>query len=326
MGIRDAIIKAFTPKEKEYRLGIPSMGGSLFEAMQSPPGWEYQSYLKAYGEIGTLFACVNVIAQATAKVCWHLYQVDSEGEQEEIFEHEVINLFNWMNPFQTRYQFFYLATMYKLLVGESFWVLNFDGKRQPGEVWLAPPAYMMVVPHPTKYISHYEFMRTGMAQPVPFTVDEIIHVKTPNPFNEYRGLSPAQALTVDLDSERYAARYQQKFFFNDATPGFVLEYPAENMPPSETRKELVQEWEERYRGFRNRGKVAFLFGAKANVITMSMKDMDFGVLRKFNRDAIMAAYHVPPSKLGIVENVNKANAVVANYDFQITVCTLSYAS
>ena len=123
-------------------------------------------------------------------------------------------------------------------------------------------------------------------------------------------------MTVDLDSERYAARYQQKFFFNDATPGFVLEYPAENLPPSETRKELVQEWEERYKGFRNRGKVAFLFGAKANVITMNMKDMDFSVLRKFNREAIMAAYHLPPSKLGIVENVNRATAVNADYDFQ----------
>lgn len=315
MGIRDTI-RTLT-RGKEYRLGIPNAGGNLlFTEMQNPPQWGYQSYLKAYGEIGTLFACVNVIAQATAKVIWRLYELDKDGEREEVTQHELIDLLNTINPFQSRYQFVYMATLYKLLVGESFWVMNFNGKKQPAEIWLAPPQFMSVVPHPTNYISHYEFRRSGMAKPIPFTVEEIIHIKSPNPFNEYRGISPAQALTIDLDSERYAQRYQQKFFFNDATPGLIMEYPAENLPPSEIRKELVQEWEERHRGFRNRGKVAFSWGAKANVITMSMKDMDFGALRKFNRDVIMAAYHIPPSKLGIVENVNRATALTGDYDFQ----------
>ncbi len=314
MGIRDAI-RTLTNR-KEYKLGIPGMGSILvFPEMQNPPAWGYQSYLKAYGEIGTLFACVNVIAQATAKVQWRLFELDKKGEREEVTQHELIDLLNKINPFQSRYQFIYMATLYKLLVGESFWVMNFAGSK-PSEIWLAPPQFMSVIPHPTKYISHYEFRRSGMARAIPFTVDEIIHIKTPNPYNEYRGLSPAQALTLDLDNERYAQRYEQKFFFNDATPGFLLEYPAENLPLAETRKELVQEWEERHRGFRNRGKVAFLWGAKANVVTMSMKDMDFGILRKFNRDAIMAAYHIPPSKLGIVENVNRATALTGDFDFQ----------
>ena len=314
MGFRDVIAKAFLGKA--YKLGIPGTGAGIqFYEMQMPPGWGYQSYLKAYGEIGWLFACVNVIAQAVAKTQWHLYQLNKEGERTELLQHDLIDLLNKMNPFQSRYQFMYLGTMYKLLVGEEFWQLNFDGRSQPGEIWLAPPTYMSVIPSQTKYIDHYEYRRTGMSQPVSFTIDEIIHIKTPNPFNEYRGLSPAQALTVDLDSERYAARYQQKLFFNDATPGFVLEFPAENMPPAETRKELQQEWDERYRGFRNRGKPAFLWGSKANTITMTNKDMDFAELRRFNRDAILGAYHVPKSIIGITEDVNRANAEAAQYTF-----------
>ena len=317
MGIRERITNLLPVTRKQYMLGIPGSFGSglQFTEMQNPPAWGYQSYLRAYGEIGTLFACVNTIALATAKVQWRLFELDKQGERTEVTEHELIDLLNTMNPFQSRYQFVYMATMYKLLVGESFWVMNFAGKK-PAEIWLAPPQFMSVIPHPTKYISHYEFKRSGMAQAIPFTVDEVIHIKTPNPYNEYRGLSPAQALTVDLDTERYAARYQQKFFFNDATPGMMLEYPAENLPTKDIRTELTQEWEERHKGFRNRGKVAFLWGAKANVITLSNKDMDYAVLRKFNRDAIMAAYHVPPSKLGITENVNRATALTGDYDFQ----------
>ncbi len=309
MSIRDRISSAI----KAYKLGSPQQGiGVRFFEMQTPPGWGYQTYLKAYGEIGVLFAVVNVIAQAVSKVKWHLYEID-QGDRVEIFEHELIDFFNEVNPFQTRYQFMYLGTMYKLLVGEQFWQLNFDGGRKPVEMWLVPPAFMSVIPSPTKYIDHYEFKRNSYE--VSFTVDEIIHIKTPNPFNEYRGLSPAQALTVDLDSERYAARYEQKFFFNDASPGLILEYPPDQMPPAETRKELAQEWDERFKGFRNRGKTAFLWGGKANTITMSNKDMDFANLRIFNRNAILAAYHVPPAILGVTESVNRSNAEASLYDF-----------
>lgn len=312
MGLREAIAKAFGGKS--YRFGVPnSAGGLQFFELQTPPSWNYQSYLKAYGEIGWLFACVNIIAQATAKVPWHLYQVKDKSERTELFQHDIIGLLNHINPFQSRYQFFYFGTMYKLLVGEEFWQINFKGGR-PYEMWLAPPAFMSVIPSPENYISHYEYRRNDFVRA--FTVEEIIHIKTPNPLNEYRGLSPAQALTIELDSERYAGIHQQKMFFNQAIPAFTLEYPAENMPPAEQRKELMQEWDERYRGFRNSGKTAFLFGAKANVLTINNQQMQFAELRRFHRDAIMAAYHVPPSKLGIVENVNRANAIEADYDFQ----------
>ncbi len=329
MGIRDAIAKALG-----YRLGKPNVGGLQMIEMQTPPSWTYQHYLRAYGEIGWLYATVNVIAQAVAKTPWHLYQGSREGELNKLSQHPLIALLNKMNPFQSRYQFMYLGTMYKLLVGEQFWQINFNGlagpkavkiankqgqvyqtSGQPAEIWLAPPAYMAVIPSPTEYIDHYEFRRTGMGAPIPFTIDEIIHIKTPNPFNEYRGLSPAQALTVELDTERYASRYQQKLFFNDATPGFILEYPADNIPPQEIRKELMQEWDERHKGFRNRGKTAFLWGGKANTLTMTNRDMDFNKLRLFNRDTILGAYHVPRSILGITEDVNRANAEAAQYTF-----------
>jgi len=306
MGLRQLIGKALG-----YPLGTGQSGFRLFE-MQVPPGWGYQNYLRAYGEIGWLYGCVNVIAQAVADVPWHLYQKKA-GELTEIEQHDFLDLWTHVNPFQTLYQFLYLSEMYKSLVGESFWVLNRNGKGKPGEMWLAPPAYMNVVPSETEYISHYEYKRGSVTKR--FEREEVLHVMTPNPFNPYRGLSPAQALTVDLDSERYAARYQQKLFFNDATPGFMIEYPADNLPSADARKELVMEWDERHKGYRNRGKTGFLWGGKANVLTMTNRDMDFEALRKFNRDAILGAYHVPRSILGITEDVNRANADAAQYVF-----------
>ncbi len=303
-------------KQVGYRLGIPGRGNAFTEMseMQVPPGWGYQSYLQAYGQIGWLFACVNVIASAVAKVPWHLYEVDPQGERTEVFIHPLVDLLNNVNPFYTRYQFMYLGTMYKLLVGEEFWQINFNQGGLPGEMWLAPPAFMSVVPSAQNYIDHYEYKRGAMSVPITFTNDEIIHIMTPNPYNPYRGLSPAQALTTDLDSERYAARYQQKLFFNDATPGFVVKYPAADMPPLETRKELMQEWDDRFKGFRNRGKTAFLWGGEPMKITMTNTDMDFNALRHFSRDVILGAYRVPGIVVGM-SDANRANAEAGQYQF-----------
>ena len=299
-----------------YQLGSPNAsGGMIFSELQLPPSWNYQSYLRAYGQIGWLYACVNVIAASVARQEWRLFEVNSQGEKEAVINHPLLDLLNHVNPFQTRQQFMYLGTMYKKLVGEEFWQINFNAGGRPGEMWLAPPAYMSVIPSPSEYISHYEFKRPNMSRSIPFTVDEIIHIMSPNPYNPYRGLSEAQALTTDLDSERYASIYQQKLFFNDATPGMIIEYPAEGMPGQETRKQLVEEWEERHRGFRNRGKTSFLWGGKANTIALNNREMDFAKLRAYTRDAILGAYHVPHSVIGITENVNRANAEAGNYTF-----------
>lgn len=309
MGIRQFIAKA---------LGYPfgpatKVGGLSLHEMTAPPGWGYQNYLKAYGEIGWLFACANVIAQAVAKQQWHLYELKADGDREEINEHELIDFLNHINPIQSRYQYFYLATLYKKLVGEEFWVLNFNGKGTPAEMWLAPPAFMNVIPSAKNYIDHYEFRRDNAK--IDFTVQEVIHIMTPNPANPYRGLSEAQALTTDLDSERYAARYLQKFFFNDATPGFFIKYPAQDLPPADTRKELLEEWNERHQGFRNRGRVAFLWGGEPATVAHSNADSQLKDLRVYHRDVILAAYKVPPSILGITEHVNRANSEAAQYDF-----------
>ena len=312
-------LKQIIEKATGYRLGTPRGGSSMMEIteMQVPPSWGYQSYLQAYGQVGWLFACVNVIANSVAAVPWTLYELDKNNERKEITEHPLIDLLNHINPYQSRYQYFYISTMYKKLVGESFWQLNFDGKGQPVEMWLAPPAFMSVIPSPTKYIDHYEYNRNNVK--VSFTVEEIIHIMSPDPYNPYRGKSEAQALADVIDSERYAAKMQNKLFYNDARPGFMIKYPAENLPNNETRKELMQEWDERYKGYRNSGKAAFLWGGEPSNITLSPKDMDFANLRGFDRDTIMGAYRVPKSVMGITEGSNRATADATNYTFAMYV-------
>jgi len=308
MSFVDKIASNFRKLVSPYKFG-----GSEYYEMNIPPGWGTAQYLQSYGQIGWLYAVVNVRAAAVAKTLsrWHLY--DGLDHENEILNHEILDLLHYCNPFQTSYQFIYLSQMYKDLVGESFWAINPNKGGRPAELWLAPPTYMQVIPSSEAYIAGFRYERGQYIHD--FEVNEIIQIMKPNPYNPYRGISPAQALTLDLDSERYAAAYQQKLFFNDATPGMIVEYPAQDMPNAETRRELTLEWEERHKGFRNRGKTAFLWGGKANSITMSNTDMDFKSLRQYSRDVILGVYGVPGSIIGMTEHANRAVAETANYSF-----------
>lgn len=295
-------------KGVNYRLG----GTSLME-MAIPPGWNYQQYLSAYGEVGWLFGSVSLISNSVADSNWMLYANSSKTEKKEIDDHPMLDLLNQINPFQTRYQFFLLAQMYIGLVGECFIVLDFNRLGVPGRMWLAPPGYMYVVPDKENYISHYEYRKGGQVQRL--EIPEVIHVMDPNPANPYRGMGAAHSIGTDLDSERYASRYQQKLFFNDARPGMALEIPGD-IPPKEERDDFMKQWNSQYRGWGKAYSTAFLWGGmKINNVTMTNRDMDFKELRGATRNIILAAYHIPESLIGASEVGSRARAEADEYIF-----------
>jgi len=288
------------------------LGGSYISEFAIPPGWNYQRYLEIYGQVGWLFGAVSLISNSVADANWILYQKKSRKELIEIDEHPIIDLFDHCNPFQTRYQFMLLLQSYVGLVGEAFIVLNYNKLNIPAEMWLAPPGYMHIIPSKDTYISHYEFRRGTQVERL--EIPEVIHIMDPNPANPYRGTGAAGSVSMDIDSEYYASRYQQRLFFNDATPGLILEFP--DLPPAEERKRLRDEFLETHQGWRNARRPAFLWGgAKANTIALNPKDMDFGNLRNANKKSILAAYHIPDSLMGASEIGSRARAEADEYIF-----------
>lgn len=288
------------------------LGGGSFTEMAIPPGWNYKAYLDAYGNIGWLFGAVSLISNSVASSEWILYQQGGDGKYEEVNEHPLIDLWNHVNPFQTRYQFLLLLESYIELIGEGFIVLNFNGLGVPGEMWLASPSNMKIIPSADKYISHYEYERGGAK--VRLEIPEVIHIFNPNPSNPYRGIGAAKSIASDLDSEIYASKYQNKLFYNDATPRLFLEFP--DLPPVEERKRLRDEFLDVHQGWRNAYKPGFLWGgAKANTVSLTSRDMDFANLRNTSKKLILAAYHIPESLIGAAEVGSRARAEADEYIF-----------
>jgi SPP1 gp7 family putative phage head morphogenesis protein len=252
-----------------------------------PPDRNLEGYLRAYGEIGWLHAVVFRIALGCSEVKWQLNNATNPDKPTKVAKHPILSLLNTVNPFQTSNEFI-------------------------AEIWIPNPLKMSVVPDAQKFIRGYVY-GTG-PDAIPFAVDEVIHFKYPSPLNQYRGMGPAQSISVDLDAELYSGQWNRQFFFNSARPDGVIEFDF-NLSDDQFAK-LKTQWGEKYKGVSKAHQVALLEGGgKYKQIQNSVKDMDFAQLKRLNRDVILGVYGMPLSVMGISENVNKANAEAGDYTF-----------
>jgi len=259
-----------------------------------------------------LFGVVSKIAIGVADTKWKLYRINPNGEDKEVKQHPLLDLLYYFNSFQTGQEGQELTSMYVDLAGECFWVLNRNRLGVPAEIWLAPPSKMKIVPSKKEFIAGYVYGDGNEAMPL--EVRDVIHIKLPNPANIYRGLGYVEALAVDLDAEDYAARWNRNFFWNSARPDGALEF--EGTLTDEQFERVKTQWAERHQGTDKAHRTAILEGGgKYHQIAITQKDMDFGGLRKMNRDNILGAFGVSLSVMGISQDVNRANAEAGEYTF-----------
>ena len=288
--------------------------GYLSSPWMVPVSWNIRDYLKSYGEIGWLFGCVSRIGQAVGDAELQLFvrRGDKEKDRERLYKHPILDLLDYVNPFQTGYEFMMLTQIYLDLVGRCYWYVVNNGLNVPVELWIIPPSYMRPVPDRENFLKGWMF--EAGTERIPFELSEIIYLKNPDPDNPYGGLGAAQSIGVDLQTEQFSGQWNRNYFYNDAAVGTIISYPEEL---SDTEYDRVSEqFKARHQGIGRAHKVAVLSGgAKIEKSVISQRDMDFWKLRKLNRDNILGAFGMPLSVMGVSENVNRANAESGEYVF-----------
>ncbi len=292
------------------RQGYFSAGGSL---PNDPTG---NDALQAYGDVGWLNAVVYRIALGCSEVNWYLENNSNPDKPVRIDDHPILSLLRSINPFQTKEEFVALHFIYKALVGKSFWILNLNASGVPQEIVLPYPQKMWVIPDKAfPFIKGYIYGDSPTAEgAIPFDANEVIFDKEPNPLNQYGGLGQAQAISIDLQAERFKSKWNRNFFFNSARPDGVIQFDY-NLSDEQFDK-LKKQWSEKYKGTDKAHQVALLEGGGKYIqIANTVKEMDFATLDTKNRDKILGVFGMPQSAMGISENVNKANAEAGDYQF-----------
>ena len=78
---------------------------------------------KAMGaNTGWTYAAVRAIAEEVAKIKFRLFKVGKNGD-EEIFDHELLDLLDSVNQHQTRFELLYNTAAHLELAGNSYWLM-----------------------------------------------------------------------------------------------------------------------------------------------------------------------------------------------------------
>lgn len=146
--------------------------------------------------------------------------------------------------------------------------------------------------------------RVPGAKDIEFAPHEIWHfVVDHDPDNELLGFSPLETALWEARTDISAAESNYYFFENDAVPSVL--YITEPGISEDEQKVALDGIKAQFGGSKNRNKAGMLAGIKeVKTLSMTQKDMEFVVGRKFNTDKVCSVYGVPKFIIGYTETVN----------------------
>lgn len=277
----------------------------------SAPQMTEEEYNKAYR--GVVYACVNAIADFFAHVDIHLVQKKPDGTRVIIDTHPAMQLLNKVNPVMSSTDLKRETMSFLEINGNHFWYIVRSASGTPVELWPLDPSRITINKGTLRPIDGYTY-RNAKGENVSFKFEEVLQFKRFNPKDQYRGMGTIEAAALQIDIDTYSAEWNRNFFFNSARPDTVLKTDAKL--DKDVFERVKKQWNQEYGGVNNAHKTAILEGGlDVKFLNMSQKDMDFLEQRKFSRDEILSIFRVPKSIIGIVEDVNRANAEASEYVF-----------
>ncbi|RLF66398.1 MAG: phage portal protein, partial [Thermoplasmata archaeon] len=258
-----------------------------------------------YRQVSNVYKAIKAIADNVPQAeivlkNWQTGEPAEDSDLERLLENP--------NPFMSRSDFLQAVVGFYALYGEAFIVKDMDtvgqatGKKLPYGLYVFNPSKFEPIVEGNgdkKELKGWRFGNTS------FGLQEVIHLRDFNPYDEVRGLSPLEPAGLNIDVDYAALLYNRAFFENDATPGLAL---ATDQKLNEQIVERIRKkWEARHKGVGKAFRVAILeAGLKPVTLSYSHKDMDFIEQRRYAREEILGIWRVPKALFNITEDLNYA--------------------
>ena len=293
--------------------------GGFVSRWARPPSLNTSEWLDMFSKSPRL-AVVDRIASDLANAEGRLLRVMEDGSEVEVTDHPFLDFMEEPNPLyeMTSSAIWRLHEIYLLLVGEGFFLIERDNHGKHVELWNVPPHWVKTTP----YLGNPYY---GIVSPGGITmnveVDDMFVMKQLNPLDPFmRGLGIAQSIADEVEIDEYAAKFQKRFFYNDATPPVVFSMPEATR---EQREEFLAHWNAKHKGVENSHRAAALSGniGVHELNSSGGRSLDFVESRIALRDAVLEHFGVPREIMGITENSNRATADAAQYIYAKNVLT-----
>jgi HK97 family phage portal protein len=159
-------------------------------------------------------------------------------------------------------------------------------------------------------IKEIQIIEHGGFRPLPqktFPWEQVVHFRMPNPYSPFYGLSMYSAAARPILLDRHKNEFEMAFYLRGATNSGVIE-TNEEVTRSRMQR-LMSTFETAFTGRRNWWRTLFLpKGAKWVNSGLTMQQMQHLEGLRENRLSLLAVLGIPPSQVGIVQDVNRATA------------------
>lgn len=262
---------------------------------------QYAEIWKQQPQVRTV---VSFLARNVAQLGLHVFRRVSDIDRERAVDHPVSQLLARPNPYTTTYRFVESLVSDLSIYDNAYW-LKFKPRddQNAGLIRLAPT--QVEIKGDSPYVA--ERYKVGKQE---FKPEDVVHFRGYNPVDARVGVSPMETLRVLLAEDYQAALFREQLWRNQARMSGYLERPAGAPEWSQLGKERFRaQWQAQYSGGGDRagGTPILEDGMKYVPAATSPRDAQYIEARKLTREEVTAAYHIPLTMVGLLDNATYSN-------------------
>lgn len=280
--------------------------------LDAPPGWmmggsgvsgalKLADLGKPAENILWAYVCVMARAEAVSQVPVRLTTPAGEiiegGPLHDLFERP--------NRWQDRTMFMATVEAHMTAFNEAFVVPVSETGGTPDELIALSPRNMTPIagvhrPTGSRVAVGWVYQDGETGERHVFADDEVIVIRTPNPYNPMRSISPVDPLRRSLQMDVATREANLALFLHGGVPDLVLE--TEQSWGDEKAQEILERFVDRHSGVRQAHRPAILTGGlKAKTLGFRPDELQsVDVLRTLTPQEIVAGYRVKPVMAGLM--------------------------
>lgn len=258
---------------------------------------------EGYKKNETVYACINEISSSFNEPTFQV--VDGSGSP--IPNHPFNALLTRPNPYMSSFEFIERYVLHLLISGNAYIEKVRSGSGRVVELWILRPDRMGIATNQDDFISGYIYRIEGKEIPIP--ASDIIHLKLPDPLDEFFGMAPLEPGSRATDTDNEVTDFTKVTLENRGVPGTVIQ-TQKKFDDKEAEK-YERAWLKKF-GKSGRGKPAFMpAGTEIKTVGQSMNDLLLPELSDITEARICEVFQVPP--ILINANVGLKRSTYSNY-------------
>jgi HK97 family phage portal protein len=262
-----------------------------------------ETYAQIWKNQPAVRTVVGFLSRNIAQLGLHVYKRVSDVDRERVLDHPLAELLNQPNPKTTRYRFVE-ALVSDLAIYDNAFILKVRPKDQAAGLVRLDPAQVTLEGKNPFTPDGFKVGKTV------FKPEDVVHFRGYSPIDARQGISPLETLRTRLAEEYQATLYREQLWRNGARLSGYLQRPADAPSWSAVAKERFRsQWQAQYSGDGSRvgGTPILEDGMTYTAAAVNPRDAQYVESRRLTREEVTAAYHVPLTLVGILENATYSN-------------------